>query len=67
MGRIPLAWGHERVDKSAQIDQSLDGKPWVWNKLVCRRQTRLGHPRRHKRQGLIGLSDDEVLGARVAP
>ena len=54
------------VDKSAQIEQPLDGKPWVSNKLVVRRQTRLGHPRWQKGQGPIGLSDDQVLGARVA-
>jgi hypothetical protein len=30
------------------------------------RATRLGHPRRQQRQGVVGLPDDEMLSAGVA-
>ena len=33
----------------------------------ARRPIRLGHPRRQQRQGVIGLPDNEVIGARMPP
>src|SRR4051794_32230868 len=59
-----LPYGREQIDEGAHLGEAHERKLWTVDQPAGRGRG-LGHPDRQERQGLVGLANDEVIGAGV--